>query len=42
LADNFGLRTGMLFNYVTLSFLLFLSFWAKPLIANKTIFSKGE
>jgi fucose permease len=40
LADHFGLRIGMLFNYVTLSFLLFLSFWAKPMIVNKTIFSK--
>jgi fucose permease len=43
LADHFGLRTGMLFNYVTLSFLLFLTFWAKPLVANQTIFNKrGE
>lgn len=42
LADQFGLRTGMMFNFVTLSFLLFLSFWAKPLIANQTIFNKSE
>jgi fucose permease len=42
LADHFGLRTGMLFNYVTLSYLLFLSFWARPLIANKTIFTRSE
>ncbi|MCE1198857.1 MAG: MFS transporter [Marinilabiliales bacterium] len=40
LADHFGLRTGMLFNYVTLSYLFFLSIWAKPLIANETIFTK--
>ncbi len=40
LADHFGLRTGMLFNYVTLTYLLLLSFWAKPLIANQTIFNK--
>jgi fucose permease len=42
LADHFGLRTGMLFNYVTLSYLLFLSFRAKPLIVNQTIFNKSE
>lgn len=42
LADHFGLRTGMLFNYVTLSYLLFLSFWANPLIANQTIFNKEK
>jgi len=40
LADAFGLRTGMLFNFVTLAYLLSLSFWANPLIKNKTIFDK--
>ena len=40
LADIFSLRTGMLFNFVTLAYLLSLSFWANPLIKNKTIFDK--
>jgi len=40
LADIFSLRVGMLFNFVTLGFLLSISFWAKPLIKNKTIFDK--
>jgi FHS family L-fucose permease-like MFS transporter len=42
MADHFSLRTGRLFNFVTLLYLLFLSFWAKPLVANRTIFSKPE
>ena len=40
LADTFGLRTGMLFNFVTLTYLLSISFWANPLIKNKTMFDK--
>jgi len=40
LADAFGLRFGMLFNLVTLTYLLSISFWANPLVKNKTIFDK--
>jgi fucose permease len=40
LADIFSLRTGLLFNFLTLGYLLSISFWAKPLITNKTIFDK--
>jgi MFS transporter, FHS family, L-fucose permease len=35
--DLFGLRIGMIFIYLTLLYLLFLGFWAKPLIINDTI-----
>ena len=41
LAEIFSLRTGLLFNFITLAYLLSLSFWAKPLIKNKTIFDKN-
>ncbi|MDF1613063.1 MFS transporter [Stygiobacter electus] len=37
LGDTFGLRFGMMFIYLTLSYLLFIGLWAKPLIANETI-----
>ena len=37
LKDVIGLRQGMFVIYLTLGYILFLSFWAKPLIANKTI-----
>lgn len=40
LADIFSLKVGLLFNFVTLGFLLSISFWAKPLIKNKTIFDE--
>ncbi len=40
LADLFSLRIGLLFNFLTLAYLLSISFWAKPLISNKTIFDK--
>jgi MFS transporter, FHS family, L-fucose permease len=40
LADLFSLRTGMMFNFLTMGYLLSISFWAKPLIKNKTIFDK--
>ena len=43
LGDHFGLRTGMLFIYITLGYILSVGFWAKPLVTNKTIsFSKKE
>ncbi len=35
--DMFGLRTGMLFLYITMGFILSIGFWAKPIITNKTI-----
>ena len=38
LADIFGLRFGMMFLYVTLSFIFSVGIWAKPIIKNKTIF----
>jgi fucose permease len=37
LGDAFGLRSGMLFLYVTLAYILSIGFWAKPLIRNVTI-----
>jgi fucose permease len=40
LADIFTLRIGLMFNFLTLAYLLSISFWAKPLITNKTIFDK--
>lgn len=43
LGDHFGLRTGMLFIYLALGYILSVGFWAKPLVTNKTIsFSKKE
>lgn len=39
LGDAFGLRIGMAFVFITLSYILSISFWAKPLIKNKTIFN---
>ncbi len=40
LADHFGLKIGLLFIFLTMGYLLSISFWAKPLIKNKTIFDK--
>jgi fucose permease len=37
LGDAFGLRVGMSFVFLTLSYILGISFWAKPLIKNKTV-----
>jgi fucose permease len=44
LGDALGLRTGMLFIYLTMGYILSIGFWARPLITNKTIdlFSKTE
>lgn len=43
LGDHFGLRTGMLFIYIALGYILSVGFWAKPLVTNKTIsFSKKD
>ncbi len=40
LADIIGLRFGMLFIFITLGYILSVSFWANPLIKNETIFEK--
>lgn len=37
LSDLTSLKTGMMFNFVILAFILSIGFWAKPLINNKTI-----
>ncbi len=37
LGDLFGLRSGMLFLYLTMGYILSIGFWAKPLIKNVTI-----
>ncbi|GET25954.1 MFS transporter [Prolixibacter sp. NT017] len=42
LKDLIGLRQGMFVLYLTLGYLLFISIWAKPLIANKTIQLKKQ
>ena len=42
LGDNLGLRSGMLFLYLTMGYILSIGFWAKPIITNKTIFDKKE
>lgn len=40
LGDNFGLRTGMSFLYLTFGCVLSVGFWARPLITNATIRDK--
>lgn len=44
LGDNYGLRLGMCFLFLTLGFIFSIGFWAKPIITNKTIslFKKKE
>jgi fucose permease len=42
LSDYIGLRGGMAFVFITLTYILSISFWAKPLIKNMTIFDKKE
>jgi len=42
LGDHLGLRSGMLFLYLTMGYILSIGFWAKPIISNKTIFDKKE
>ena len=37
ISDFAGLQIGMLFNFVTLGYILSLAFWSKPLITNKTV-----
>ena len=38
LSDFISLKIGMMFLFITLGYILSISFWAKPLIKNKTIF----
>jgi len=40
--DMFGLRFGMIAICVTIGYLIFIAFWAKPLINNATIGSKKK
>lgn len=42
IGDHFGLRTGMMFLYLTLGYIFSIGFWAKPLITNKTFGSKKK
>ena len=37
ISDLISLKVGMLFIFVTLGYILSISFWAKPLVSNKTI-----
>jgi FHS family L-fucose permease-like MFS transporter len=37
LGDHFGLRSGMLFIYITMGYIFSIGFWARPLITNKTL-----
>jgi fucose permease len=37
ISDLTSLKVGMMFLFVTLSYILSISFWAKPIISNKTI-----
>jgi MFS transporter, FHS family, L-fucose permease len=40
LGDQFGLRFGMSFIYLTLAYILSIGFWSNPIITNDTISSK--
>jgi fucose permease len=40
LGDQFGLRQGMFFLYLTLGYILSIGLWAKPIILNETIARK--
>ena len=42
LSDLTSLKTGMMFLFITLGYILSISFWAKPLIKNKTIFDTDK
>jgi fucose permease len=42
LKDLVSLRFGMLVLFITLGYILCISFWAQPLIANETIMNKKE
>jgi len=40
ISDFTTLKTGMLFIYITLAYILSIGIWAKPIIKNKTILTK--
>jgi fucose permease len=42
LGNLFGLRTAMMFLYITMGYILSIGFWAKPLVTNKTIFDTKD
>ena len=42
LGDVIGLRSGMLFLYITLGYILSVGLWARPLITNATIRKKVQ
>jgi fucose permease len=42
LGDAFGLKTGMFFLFITMAYILSISFWAKPLVNNQTISIKRK
>jgi FHS family L-fucose permease-like MFS transporter len=42
LGDQFGLRQGMFFLYLTLGYILSIGLWAKPIILNETIARKRQ
>ncbi len=42
LGDILGLKVGMMFNFVTLAYILSIGFWAKPLVNNATIRDKKK
>jgi fucose permease len=42
LSDLTSLKVGMTFLFITLGYILSISFWAKPLVQNKTIFDKEK
>ncbi len=42
LKDLIGLRFGMLILYLTLGYILSITYWAKPLVNNVTIFNKKD
>jgi fucose permease len=42
LGDVAGLRTGMLFLYVTFGCVMSIGLWARPIISNATLGSKSE
>lgn len=42
LGNLLGLRTAMVLIYVTMGYILSIGFWAKPLVTNKTIFTKDN
>jgi len=42
LGNYFGLRTGMLFLFITLAYITSVGFWSKPIINNETLKSKKD